>query len=270
MTRHFIIRRIVPLLGIAALAGTTPNFAGASVIVSDSFTTGTVGGNISGRTPDTTDAPGTTWAQNGYPGYANDIVSSPSSSLQLGAEAGDGIALTGVTSTAYALSYRFNISGDTPNTGSGSGSGLGFFRNATTTGSPGSTAGFTGVLVSMAGAVSLLNNGASVATATISSFAVSATHSLSYDVNTTTGSISNLLLDGNGVTLTGTTTGIFKGSNINEFGITNNAGGYGNSYDYINNAIISAPTAVPEPASLGLLAVGSAGLLLAGRRKLRA
>ncbi len=269
MTPHFITRRTLPLLGIAALAVAMPNFASAGVIVSDSFATGTVGANINGRTPDTTDLPGTTWVQNGYPGYQNDIVSSPSSSLQLGAEAGDGIALTGVTATAYALSYEFNIANDTPNTGTGIGSGLGFFRNATTSGSPGALTGFTGVTVSMAGGVSLLENGTRVATATISSFVVSATHSLSYDVNTTTGSISNLLLDGNAVTLTGTTTGIFTVSNIKEFGITNNAGGYGNSFDYINNAVIATPTSVPEPASLGILAVGAAGLLLAGRRKLR-
>ena len=265
------------MLAAGLVALVVPAAASAAPIISDSFATGTVGNDINGRTPDTTDAPGTTWLQNGYYNgtlggatgssiYQDQIVSSPSASLQLGAEAGDGISLNGVTAATLTLSYNFNIAADTPNTGTGNGSGLGFFQNANAGPSgPGATAGFSGVLVSMAGAVNLYNNGSIVATGSISSFNVSNTHSESYSVNTSTGAISNLLVDGNAVTLAGTTTGIFTGSNINEFGITNNAGGFGNSFDYITDAVLSTPSA-PEPASLGLLGVGAAGLLLLRRK----
>ena len=275
MLQKFLDQRTLHRGILAAAAACLAVVAGqsapvhASLIISDTFTTGTVGADINGRTPDTTDLPGTPWAQNGYYSggvYQDEIVSSPSSSLELGAEAGDGIALTGVTATNLELSYNFNIASDSPNVGSdGAGSGLGFFRNATTTGSPGATTGFSGVMVSMLGGVSLLENGTSDATATISGFNVGSTHSLSYDVKTTTGDISNLVIDGSAVTLTGTTTGIFTGSNITEFGITNNAGGYGNSFDYVTNAQLSAP--VPEPASIALVATGAAGMLLLRRRK---
>ncbi len=265
------------LLGVLAAWAVSPAVH-AGVIISDSFITGTVGNDINGRTPNTTDVPGTTWVQNGYYNgtlggatggsvYQDQIVSSPSAALQLGAEAGDGIALTGVTAPALSLSYIFNIKSDTPNVGNpANGSGLGFFRNANAGPSgPGALTGFSGVTVSMTGAVALFNNGVSVATGTISGFNVNSTHSESYIVNTTTGAISNLLVDGSSVTLTGTTTGIFTGTNIKEFGITNNAGGYGSSFDYITDATLSSP-AVPEPASLGLLGAGAAGLLILRRK----
>ncbi|MGC8553009.1 MAG: PEP-CTERM sorting domain-containing protein [Phycisphaerae bacterium] len=48
-------------------------------------------------------------------------------------------------------------------------------------------------------------------------------------------------------------------------GTTNNAGGYGYSFDYITDATLLSP-AVSESASLGLLCIGAAGLLLLRRK----
>ena len=276
---------VVSLAAVLLAAGGL--FAGGSaqgtVIISDTFS-GTNGSLMLGRTPNTTNLPGGTWQANGssYPnstkgGWENDIQNNQA---KLGADVGDAIALTGGSVTAapsYTVSTTFNIS-QNPSIGTGRGAGLGFFANDVSTNNTHGWYYFTGVTVQSSGTgatVELIDSAPSgsgtsgspnvLATGTVSSFDASVSHTLSYTVNTSTGTMSGLLLDGNAVSLSGAYTPPFTPTNTALAGIFDSAAS-GSDYNYFSNFAVSVPT-VPETSTLALLVAAGAGGLVVGKRR---
>ncbi|NNM87298.1 MAG: hypothetical protein HKL95_02135 [Phycisphaerae bacterium] len=253
----------------------------ATVIVSDTFR-GNNGDQIIGRTPDTTNLPGGTWQANGNAynpttgkGYTNEIENNQA---LLGADVGDGIALTGngvPTETSYTISGTFTLDFSNAASGDFIGAGLGFFSQVST----GNTHGWYdsyGIQVASqsdgSGAeIFLLDSGSNGTTyiypylTKLSSFNAAVSHTLSYTVNTVTGDFSNVVLDGSTVVLaaTGQTYSPFTPANTALAGILGASSG-GN--DLTEFSSFSVATSVPDVSALSLLAIGAGVLVLAGRR----
>lgn len=252
--------------GAAAMLA-LPQSACATVIFSDTFT-GANNTALIGRMPSPTDVPGSTYAgngnastvggiTNGVPAYEADIQSN---TAQLGADVG--VALnTGIISAAqFTLAITFNISGDTQTQANDPhrGAALGFFSSVAT-GTGGAFHGFnnfTGLVVDTTGSVRLIVAGANSGLATtVGGFNPAINHTLNYNVDTATGLLSNILLDGSTVLLI---------APVNTFTLarTTLAGFYNSSLggaDIANFDDFSLAT-IPEPSTW--LAVTSAALLL--------
>jgi len=236
--------------------------ARGAVIIYDGFT-GTNGTPIAGRTPDTLDVPGTTWAANGGSQFANSISNNRA---QLGVDEGDGIGTGIATPTVYTISDLFNdgnIGGSDQND---RGEGLGFF-SALATGNNGfhGDGNFTGITVSPAGLVSLISVTPSqsitvYSTYTVPGYSSAVDHTLAYSANTATGLISNVLLDGTTIPLT-PAAGLFTPADTAYAGFTASANALGESATYTNFSV-----AVPEPTSAGFLAIAATTALRRRRR----
>jgi hypothetical protein len=231
-----------------------------TVIISDTFT-GADGTAIPGRSADTVDVPATTYAANGGSAFTNSILGNRA---QLGVDEGDGIG-TGISApTVYTISDLFNngnIGGSDQND---RGEGLGFFTSlASGTNGFHGDGTFTGITVSPAGLLSLISVTPSQAitvysTATVAGYSATVDHTLSYSANTTTGLVSNVLLDGSPISLTPliSSAGLFTPADTAFAGFTASANALGESATYDNFAV-----AVPEPTSVGILAFGAAAIL---------
>ncbi len=190
------------------------------------------------------------------------------------------------TATELDISMIFGASN-----GSGSTSYyLGFYSNFSEGGYNGSvdhpTNGtFTGLALDTSGNLYTDNNGTRTNTtaygpgtfsvnagngqANISNLAGATLYTLSYDLNLSNGTLSNVsftgdsnaaLLDGISITGGSAVTPDFAG-----FGVNQSNGAIG-----LTNFEVSSPSAIPEPATLGLMGVLGAGLLLVGRKRLLA
>ncbi len=283
MTHYKSRRLMMPAIIVAVATMAIPAITQANTIVYDTFTASKVTA-VPGSTPDTGPA-GATWLQNGYAGYQDNYTGGTAT---LGADAGNGISLSGVTATSLTLSDSFNLTNDS-NSGqnanysanSGHGAGLGFYSSVQATSHAWNN--FTGLRVTANGYIVLATSSgntvntdtdlASSQVSTSSSFGTT-THTLSYTVNigATSNWLSNIILDGNNVTGDLTLTSItnpFTTAASRYFGFYNSTTGYQSNVTGAYETVGLSTAAVPEPASLGILAVGAAGLLLAGRRKLR-
>jgi len=191
------------------------NVATASIIVLDTFTAPDNTALI-GRMPAPTDLPGAIYQGNGnvsivggFTGGTPYEADVQSNAARVGGDAGLGLNLNIITPQQFQLSIDFNISGDTQTQADNAhrGAGLGFFSSVSL-GSSGTSHGFnnfTGLAVDSTGSVRLIIGGAdSGIFTTVGGFDPAATHTLSYQVNTTAGvgTISNILLDGTSVSLT--------------------------------------------------------------------
>lgn len=206
--------RFAAALTIVLLVCAFDRQAAAALIISDTFT-GADNTALLGRFPSPTDVPGTVYAGNGnvstlggFTGgtpYEADIQSNMA---RVGADAGIAINLNISTATQFQLSIDFNISGQTETQANNihRGAGLGFFSSVAL-GSSGSSHcfnNFTGLTIDRTGSLRLIVGGAdSGVFTTVAGFDASITHNLSYQVNTAAGvgTVSNILLDGVGVSL---------------------------------------------------------------------
>jgi hypothetical protein len=187
----------------------------ASVIIDDTFTAANDTPLI-GRMSAPTDSPGSMYAGNGNVSVVGGLTGGTPyeadvqmNAARIGADAGVALNLGINTPAQFQLSISFDISGNTESqlNNPHRGAGLGFFSSVSL-GSGGSSHGFnnfTGLAVDITGSIRLIIGGAdSGIFTTVSGFAPTVAHTLSYQVNTATGvgSISNIFLDGTSVTLT--------------------------------------------------------------------
>lgn len=165
-----------------------------------------------------------------------------------------GLALS--STGAYTKPTSIHIAGDlnvTTNTQRLTGGGLGFWsamadRNDTLT----SVTHFTGLLVNGGGDVVLYEDGVVKTTVSTSALAVNTYYNLSYDIDTTTGGISNVSF--NGSTLSGFSSTAFTDAATAYVGVMSNNSGR----TEFDNFVVSS---VPEPALLTLLGLGGLALL---------
>jgi len=247
------------------------------VIVSDSFTGGADGASIVGRTPDVANLPGNTWVKMG----GRDVTA-----LFTTTSAGFGDPTPGVAGNhqnnagiliASAGSYVkppiLTISADiAPRStvgpaADGRGIGLGFF---TQTGGQFSQNYFTGLVLDASGNLNLVSDpngtgffasGATLGTpiAFDGTWDANQLRRLSFEVNTTTGAISNISLAGSSATYAFTTT-LFTNA------ATTYAGAYTSSDSLSTFAAMDnfSVVGIPEP---GAALLGSLGVLLLLRRR---
>ena len=249
------------ILGCAAATVFTSVVSHGAVIISDTFTAPD-GTAMPGRTPDTVDASGGLYIANGGSAFTNAIASNRA---QLGVDEGDGVATGIVMPTVYTISDLFNdgnIGGADQND---RGEGLGFFTTLAS-GNNGfhGDGTFVGITVSPAGLLSLISVTPSQSITVYSTYAApnynsAVDHTLSYSANTTTGLISNVLLDGTLIPLA-PSAGLFTPLDTVYAGFTASANALGESASY-DNFVVS----VPEPTSVGFLVAGA--VMILGRRR---
>ena len=244
------------------------NGASGSMIILDTFTAPDNTGLI-GRIPAPTDVPLAVYQGNGnvsilggFTGGAPYEADVQSNAARVGADAGLGLNLNINTPQQFQLSIDFNISGDTQTQVDNAhrGAGLGFFSSVSLS-SSGTSHGFnnfTGLAVDSVGSVRLIIGGADSGIFTIvAGFDSAATHTLSYQVNTTAGvgTISNILLDGTSVSLTAPVN-TFTLARTVYAGFYNSSGGGTDLATFDNFSVAT----VPEPSNFAAL-IGAALLL---------
>ncbi len=254
--------------------------ARAQIFYADSFSSAN-GAAAAGRTPDVTVASafsGNSYAFAGDPYYGS-LSTIQDGVLKLGTDYGLALSFgnsanfssLGATQFHLALDFNFGTLDTSGTTGGGApfafrGIGLGFYSAVVGAGGQNSFRNFYGIDVDAAGNVKLNDNQDTPwAIANVGALSTSATHTISYDVDTITGAISDIVLDGSAVALNfgSNANNLFTGSVINNVGFDANGNMW---YDTgsVDNFQVSA---VPEPATSALMLIGAGVLALARRRK---
>ena len=274
---------LVTAIASLGLVAYGPAARASAVIVSDGFS-GTNGANINGRSPDGTNLPGSAWtvAQNAsaYPMTIDTSVGNPAPSANTNFNDAAGISIGSANS--YTEPGILTVNADL-NRGTIVGGGLAYnvygvglgFWNALPASGGTASSGFTGITMDPYGDLTFINNGTASATAkaaapssaSVVNGYITGFNTLTYSIDTGTGAITQLIFDGTDLTSS------FSGLAAFTPGVATLAGFYGNSpystseNGYVDNFSVSTTGAVPEPATLGLVAVGAMGLLLLKRRK---
>jgi len=267
---------------ISTIGVLLPGMLTAAVIVFDGFDGGANGASITGRTPSGTDAvnlPGGTWLR--ATGQASLITTTsggfgdPLPGAAGGSQGASAISIA--TAGSYTKPNTLVISADIAprnsggNASGGRGAALGFFSTVGTS-QEFSSNRFTGLVLDAAGNLNLVHDpNASgffgtgsvrdTPIAFVGTWDSNALRQLSYEVNTITGEISNISLEGSTASYS-FTTNLFTDSNTAYAGMytSSNVSSLG-AFDNFQVA------AIPEPGTCGLLSMGLAGLLLRRRRK---
>ncbi len=270
-----------------SLAAASP--ARAAVIISDNFSANPNVANLAGTTPDVADLPGGTWSVSSgttaqTDGASNSTYYGIPSPLAFIWNNGNNAPATSADNGAATISLASNgtyveptqlrISADlytspagrTTATAGPSGLMIGFYGTTPATSTSGnSMAGFSGLVVDNAGNVTLVNDGTVGPTVAYTGTYTSTVYNpLSYDVNTTTGAISDVSLAGN--TNYNFTSAAFTNANYAAIGVTapdtNSNGGVENF-----TVQTTQPAAAPEPATVAVAGMGVALLLLSRKRR---
>ena len=266
------------LLGFAAAGASLAAIgAHAQTIISDNFNeygTGNAygsGGTLVGVTPDVANLPGGTWQQaNGYTWAVPAIqgqgwYSNPFSESIANTQAnGTGFGISIASNGSYVEPSQLSISADLSIETNGQALAqnvldLGFYAAGTTFSAYSyPIPNFTGLSIDEAGDLTLLVNGAAVGSpvAYVGTFNPAALSTLSYDVNTTAGTISNISFQGSTADYSSLEggSGLFSASNIAYAGVY--ASGGPNDNGSATGNFVVAGAAVPEPGTYAMLASG--------------
>ncbi len=280
------MKRSVLFAGLVAIAFSTP--AVATVIIQDTYT-GFANNGIAAHTPDV-NLPGHAYLQGNAEteyglGTNGGTIDPVSAGVALsGSDGTFAISLASAGSytkpTDFTISAALNLNGMTPGgndidtvgqQGYLGGILLGFFQSAATNASllAERESGY-GVLYGDKGDLLLIAPGSpSQVLGKISGVPTTGTHNLSYEVNTTTGNVSNVLFDGSPVSF-GVSTNLFTDANTFMAGAYGRDAGPGNVFGFLDNLTITSVTPVPEPGTISLFALSAAALVAVARKCRRA
>lgn len=257
-------------------------------IVADAFT-GTNGSALTGRTPDTANLPGGTYTSNNYFGQAAPAIdTSGGNPLPSASSSANNMTLITINSSGgYTKPSLLRVSADLQMGPSNPVNFLDLGFSAVNPGNNnsfhvGTNNGFSGIRFDNSGGLSLktFTNPTLGATedttlfaaydsGALGAFSAAAFYNLSYDIDTTTGDISNITLtSGSGSVTYDLNATIFTNSNTNFLAIGSGSGTGGTigHFDNLQLFELAILPPAPEPSSLALLGMGALCLARRVRR----
>lgn len=254
------------IVTLALLGSWAAVSARAELIIGDSFDTSHTG-TIDGRTPDLADLPGGTWTVSTNYFYTN--YGSVDNALWVwrpGDNTGGAATISLASSGAYVKPTQLSVSADLNFYGVAGGTGgliLGFYASPVTSGTAfDPVTGLTGFRITQTGTLILYENGSAASTLAYpaGSFTADANtfYTLSYNIDTTTGSLSDVTFAGQTYAFTSTA---FTDAATAYAGVGLRWTGR-DTQGYVDNFAINS---IPEPAAIALFAIG--GLMIATRRR---
>lgn len=260
MRSHFFTGSVV-----AVLAGSLAGLSEAAPIVSSNFVSTGSNVNLNGTSGNlSANEPGGTWVWGAGWNWAQPMVNATwmGGTVKDAAylsEEDTALGISIASNSPYSKPATLHLSGDLRMDGSlNNTAGLGFWSAMPARsdgGASSSTNNFTGIIMDeVAGTLRVYSGGALQGSAvSVGSLSEGVFYTLSYDVDTATGALSNVVFNGSPVS--GLTSSAFTDSATAYAGAMSGGG----SRLILDNLLVE-PASVPEPATLGLAAIGLVGL----------
>lgn len=256
----------------------------AAILIQDTFA-GRAGGDLmdGGRqTPTYSTLPGAIWEKMNISGdsiFTTDSFGDPADSAWGAGQSSGGISLGASVPSLLEIKASIGMSqlgtGTIGSAQNGRGLGLGFFSVAG--GGGFSQTRFTGLVLDSAGGLNLshdpneggfFGDGSLLGTAVAygGTFVAANYYDLSYQINTATGAISNISLEGSSADYSSLAAGVnkFTAANVKYAGIYTSSEGGMNGYTSFDNFTV---TSVPEPSTVVCLATGLACLYVVRKKR---